>query len=158
MMAILILWAVGCADSAPQWSPLDGPWDPDDPAASAVLAEPSADQPIDSAMAAAGERWYRSRGCLACHRMDGTDVVGPSLMAITTRREYGWYRAMVMNPDSMLVHDPVARELLEVYRVPMPNQGVSELEVRAMWEYHRRVSAPRRPDHNGRQRRFPESP
>lgn len=129
--------------SQEDWSPLDGPWDPDSPEARAVLAAPPPGSPVDAEMADAGERWYRNRGCLACHRMDGVDVVGPSLDGITRRREYGWYRAMVMRPDSMLRYDPVARELLEIYRVPMPNQGVDELRARAMWESHRREDAPR---------------
>jgi hypothetical protein len=88
-------------------------------------------------MAEAGARWYRIRGCLACHPVDGTDVVGPSLRGISLRRDYEWFRGMVMRPDSMLQVDPIARELLEIYRVPMPNQGVDELRTRAMWEYLR---------------------
>jgi hypothetical protein len=120
------------------WSPLDGPWDPAHPDAAAVLVEPAPDAPIDHGLADAGERWYRTLGCLACHRLDDRDVVGPSLQRVTFRREYGWYRAMVMRPDSMLRHDPVARGLLATYRVPMPDQGVSELRARALWEFQRR--------------------
>lgn len=128
----------GCGEQD-DWSPLDGPWDPDHPEAQAVLAAPSPGDPIDAEMAEAGERWYRVRGCLACHRLDEVEVVGPSLLGVTLRREYGWYRAMVLRPDSMLLHDPLAQELLEIYRVPMPRQGVDELRVRAMWEFHREV-------------------
>jgi nitrite reductase (NO-forming) len=94
-------------------------------------------------MADAGERWYRVRGCLACHRVDGVDVAGPALNGVTVRRDYEWFRAMVLRPDSMVVADPVARELLEIYRVPMPVQGVSDLHVRAIWEYLRRVDGAR---------------
>jgi len=88
-------------------------------------------------MAEAGERWYRIRGCLACHPMEPPHAAGPAMGGITERRSYEWFRAMVMRPDSMLVHDPVARELLEIYRLPMPAQGVDELRVRAMWEFLR---------------------
>lgn len=144
-MTLLVVLLAGCAETSPDWTPLDGPWDPEHPEAVRILAAPEADAPIDSAMAAAGERWYRNRGCLACHRMDGTPVVGPSLLGITERRDYDWYRAMVMNPDSMLVHDDDARELLQVWRVPMPDQGVRELEARALWEYQRREDRARRP-------------
>jgi len=56
---------------------------------------------------------------------------------ITQRRDYDWFRGMTMNPDSMLRVDPVAQELLEIYRYPMPNQGVDELRTRAMWEFLR---------------------
>jgi mono/diheme cytochrome c family protein len=133
-----LLALAGCA-TEPEWSPLDGPWDPDHPEAAGVLAVPGRDAPIDAAMADAGERWYRVRGCLACHRVDGVDVAGPALDGVSVRREYEWFRAMVLRPDSMVVADPVARELLEIYRVPMPVQGVNDLHVRAIWEYLRRV-------------------
>jgi mono/diheme cytochrome c family protein len=133
-----ILLLAGCA-SEPEWSPLEGPWDPAHPDAAALLLPPDPGDPIDPAMADAGERWYRVRGCLACHRVDGVDVAGPALNGVTVRREYDWFRAMVLRPDSMIVADPVARELLEIYRVPMPVQGVNDLHVRAIWEYLRRV-------------------
>jgi hypothetical protein len=42
-----------------------------------------------------------------------------------------------MRPDSMLRVDPVAQELLQIYRIPMPDQGVDELRTRAMWEFLR---------------------
>ncbi len=126
----------GCG-AQEDWSPLDGPWDPDHPEAAAVLQPPAPGDPIDREMAQAGEEWYRRRGCLACHTLDGKDVLGPSLAGITRRRDYDWYRGMVMRPDSMLREDPIAQELLRIYRVPMPDQGVSELHTRAMWEFLR---------------------
>ena len=147
LLLLLLLPAAGCGETE-DWSPLDGPWDPDHPEAARILAPPEAGDPIDREMADAGERWYRTRGCLACHRVDGTDVVGPALNGVTLRRDYEWYRGMVMRPDSMLRVDPIAQELAEIYRVPMPNQGVDELRTRAMWEYLRRVDAQRDPRSN----------
>jgi hypothetical protein len=140
--ALVALLALAGCDAEPEWSPLDGPWDPNHPQASAILEPPAPCAPVDREMAEAGERWYRVRGCLACHRLDGVDVAGPHLNSITRRREYDWFRAMVMRPDSMLRVDPIARELLEVYRVPMPNQGVNDLHVRAIWEYLRSLEDP----------------
>ncbi len=139
-MAVGAFGLTGCGERE-DWSPIDGPWDPDHPEARAILEPPAATDPIDDEMADAGERWYRTRGCLACHRVDGTDVVGPALNGITTRRSYEWYRAMVMSPDSMIRVDPIAQQLTEIYRVPMPDQGVDELRTRAIWEYLRRVDA-----------------
>jgi mono/diheme cytochrome c family protein len=135
-VAVLSILLGGCGEQE-DWSPLDGPWDPNHPDAAAILAAPEPGSPVDSEMAEAGERWYRVRGCLACHTLDGSEVVGPSLQGITLRREYEWFRGMVMRPDSMFRVDPVAQQLLEIYRVPMPNQGVDELRTRAMWEYLR---------------------
>ncbi len=135
---VLAAFLAGC-DAGEEWSPLDGPWDPNDPLAQVILAPPEPGDPIDQEMADAGEHWYRVRGCLACHRVDGVDVAGPYLDGVTVRREYDWFRGMVLRPDSMLRVDPVARELLEIYRVPMPVQGVDDLHVRAIWEYLRRI-------------------
>jgi cytochrome c551/c552 len=133
---LLLLSACGPQE---EWSPLDGPWDPDHPDAAAILATPEPGSRIDREMAAAGERWFRIRGCLACHPVSGPDAsVGPSMEGVTLRRDYAWFRGMVMRPDSMLREDPAARELLEVYRIPMPNQDVGELRTRAIWEYLRR--------------------
>ncbi len=128
----------GCGERE-DWSPLDGPWDPNHPDAAGFLAEPAVGSPIDREMAEAGERWYRVRGCMACHTMDGSDIVGPSLLGVSVRRAYPWFRGIVMNPDSMFVHDPEARALLEQYPIPMPDQGVDELRTRAIWEYVRAV-------------------
>jgi hypothetical protein len=96
-------------------------------------------------MAEAGAHWYRVRGCLACHRTDGVDVAGPALNGVTRRRSYDWFRAMTLRPDSMLVHDPIAQDLLAIYRVPMPVQRVQDLHVRAIWEYLRTIDEPDTP-------------
>lgn len=129
---------VSCNEAA-EWSPVDGPWNPNHPEASAILTPPAPEAPIWTEMAEAGAHWYRVRGCLACHRTDGVDVAGPALNGVTRRRTYAWYRAMTLRPDSMLVHDPIAQELLAIYRVPMPVQRVNDLHVRAIWEYLREV-------------------
>lgn len=135
---LVLAIAVGCGEQE-DWSPLNGAWDPNDPRAQEILQAPEPGSPIDREMAAAGERWYRVRGCLACHPVEGRDAAGPAMAGITQRRDYEWFRGMVMRPDSMLREDPIARELLEIYRYPMPNQGVDELRTRAMWEYFRKV-------------------
>lgn len=126
----------GCGERE-DWSPLDGPWDPKHPEAERVLEPPDPGSPIDREMADAGERWYRTRGCLACHPLSGGGAAGPPMAGVTERRDYLWFRGMVMRPDSMLAVDSVAQGLLRAYRTPMPNQGVDELRARAMWEYLR---------------------
>lgn len=93
-------------------------------------------------LAADGERLFRVKGCLACHKIQGGPSVGPDLAAVTVRREYSWYHAMVTNPDSMLAVDPIARDLLARYRTRMVYQRVTEYEVRAIFEYLRRFPEP----------------
>ncbi len=133
----LLLLFVGCG--AEDWTPGGEPWDPESPEARALLRAPEAGAPLDDELARAGEEWYGRRGCAACHTLGGGNVQGPDLLGVTVRREYDWFRGMVMNPDSMIRMDPDARALFQEFRVPMPNQGVSELQTRAMWEYLREV-------------------
>lgn len=149
LVGAAFLLLAGCGEQE-DWSPLDGPWDPEHPEAARILASPDPAAPIDREMAEAGERWYRVRGCLACHAFQGDGAAGPGMSGVTLRRDYDWFKGMVMRPDSMLQVDPVARQLLEVYRIPMPNQGVDELRARAMWEYLRMLDR--------RSRSSPEDP
>ena len=144
-LVFVAMLVAGCGERE-DWSPFDGPWDPQDPRAPAILAAPAPGSPIDWEMSEAGERWYRVRGCLACHSLDSVDVAGPPLRGITQRRDYEWFRGMVMRPDSMLLVDPTAQGLLQMYRVPMPNQGMDELRTRAVWEYLRMRDGPGAPD------------
>lgn len=96
--------------------------------------------PIDAGMAARGEELFRERGCAACHRLEER-LVGPPLGDVASRREYGWFRHMVVNPDSMVRSDSTARAMLAEYMVPMPDQGVTDEEARALFEYFRREGA-----------------
>lgn len=110
--------------------------------------------PIDIEMAARGEEVFRERGCAACHRLEER-LVGPALKDVASRREYGWFRHMVVNPDSMIRSDSTARAMLAEYMVPMPDQGVTDGEARALFEYFRRQddaagATPPRPADDGR--------
>lgn len=96
--------------------------------------------PIDAGMAARGEELFRERGCAACHRLEER-LVGPPLGDVASRRQYGWFRHMVVNPDSMVRSDSTARAMLAEYMVPMPDQGVTDEEARALFEYFRREGA-----------------
>lgn len=98
---------------------------------------PVVGSPIDEELAAAGEEWYRFRGCLACHTIGEGRALGPDLLGVSERRDYDWYRGMVVAPDSMLRDDALARELLDEYRTPMPESGVTEAQARAIFEYLR---------------------
>lgn len=104
---------------------------------------PAPGEPVDAALAAEGEALFRSKGCLACHTVPGGGrSVGPELAGVMDRRSYEWTRGIIANPDSMLAEDPVARALLEEYRVRMIYQRISPYEVRAVIEYLRQYPAP----------------
>ena len=125
---LLLLVAAGCAGEVADDRPAPPP--------------PAPGDPIVEEMAADGERLFRAKGCLACHKIQGGPSVGPDLAGVTERRDYPWYHAMVTNPDSMLAMDPIARELLARYRTRMVYQSITEYEVRAIFEYLRRYPIP----------------
>ena len=103
--------------------------------ASLPVQEPTG--PVDEALAERGEELFESRGCLACHTVGGGRRVGPDLEGLVERRSFEWTYHMVMNPDSMLRSDSVARQLLAEYFTPMADQNVTPEQFRAIYEYLR---------------------
>lgn len=114
-------------------------------------AEPSASEtaelpvsppegPVDAELAARGEELFRTRGCVACHKVGGGRLVGPDLQGVTERRSFEWTYHMVMNPDSMLKNDSIAGELLGEYFTPMSDQNVQPEQFMAIYEYLRSAS------------------
>jgi nitrite reductase (NO-forming) len=82
-----------------------------------------------------GEALYKERGCTACHTIGGGKLAGPDLEGVTDRREREWLRKWIKSPDTMVMTDPIAKELLKEYFVPMPNQGLTEEEVEFIITY-----------------------
>jgi len=103
----------------------------------APSAEPTGD--VDQQLADRGESLFQSKGCIGCHTVGSGRLTGPDLKGVTERREFSWMAAMMMNPDSMIKEDAVARQLLAEYMTPMMNMGVTADETRAIYEYLRRA-------------------
>ncbi len=94
---------------------------------------------IDEALAKKGEEIFDKKGCTACHELDSRKV-GPPLRDVVNQRPPEWIMNMIMNPEEMILKDPVAQKLLEEYGVPMTNQNVSMEEARAILEYLRKAA------------------
>lgn len=105
----------------------------------ATTPPPVAAQPgePDPALAEQGELVFTQRACNACHTIGGGRLVGPDLIGVTDRREYGWILAMVMNPDSMVRADSIAKGLFAEYMTPMANQNLTLNEAAALYEFLR---------------------
>ena len=73
--------------------------------------------------------------CLACHSIAGGDKLGPDLHQVTQRRDEAWLQRWLKNPDLMLQSDPDAKQMLGKYTVPMPNQNLSDDEIKTYIAY-----------------------
>jgi nitrite reductase (NO-forming) len=73
--------------------------------------------------------------CLACHSIAGGDKVGPDLYGVTKRHDNAWLTRWLKSPEQMLQSDPTAKVLLEKWKLPMPNQGLSDEEIKQYLAY-----------------------
>lgn len=75
--------------------------------------------------------------CLACHSIGDGDRIGPDILGVTGRRDEQWIARFLREPEAMLETDPVAMAMMEQYQIPMPNQNLSEQEIRQYIAYFR---------------------
>jgi nitrite reductase (NO-forming) len=73
--------------------------------------------------------------CLACHSIAGGDKLGPDLYGVTKRHDPGWLTRWLKSPEQMLQTDATAKALLDKWKLPMPNQGLSDQEIREYLAY-----------------------
>ena len=71
--------------------------------------------------------------CSGCHTIGGGKLVGPDLQGLADRRERDWVERFIREPETVIASgDPIAKQLLDEYRAPMPNLGVSEAQLVAL--------------------------
>jgi nitrite reductase (NO-forming) len=77
--------------------------------------------------------------CVACHAIAGCEgkKIGPDLLGVTQRRDEQWITRFLKSPEQMFATDPAAKALLGKYKVPMPNQNLSDAEIRGYLKYFR---------------------
>ncbi len=94
---------------------------------------PATTVPTDP-VAVQGKLTFESR-CLACHSIGGGDKMGPDLYGVTHHADAGWLTRWLKNPDEMLKTDAHAKELLGKYKVPMPNQNLTDEGIKELIAY-----------------------
>ena len=91
---------------------------------------------IDQALAAQGQEVY-NKMCTACHKPN-EKFIGPPPAGVLERRTPEWVMNMILNPEVMIVEDPLAKDLLmEFNGAPMATQNLTEDQARAILEYFR---------------------
>ena len=93
---------------------------------------------VETELAERGQGVF-SLKCAACHKLDER-YVGPPLGDVLERRTPEFVMNMMLNPAEMVEKHPAMRELLAQYMTPMPNQGLTEADARAVLEYLRSVT------------------
>ena len=79
--------------------------------------------------------------CLACHSIAGGDKLGPDLYGVSKRRDEAWLARWLKSPEQMLQSDATAKELLDKWKIPMPNQGLSDEEIKQFIAYFKWADA-----------------
>jgi cytochrome c551/c552 len=84
----------------------------------------------------AGQQIFQSL-CAACHTIGKGKLIGPDLKGVTLRREEGWLKRQIKEPDQLLAeNDPIAMQLLqESNNVPMVPLGLEDAQVEAVIAY-----------------------
>lgn len=82
-----------------------------------------------------GKELFQNKGCVACHTIGKGKLTGPDLKGVTERREGEWLEKWLTSPETMILTDPIAKELLKEFFVPMPNQGLTEEDIEAILTY-----------------------
>jgi nitrite reductase (NO-forming) len=91
-------------------------------------------------VAVKGKLAFESK-CLACHSIAGGEKIGPDLYGTTKRHDEAWLARWLKSPEQMLQNDATAKALLEKYKIPMPNQGLSDEEIRQYIAYFKWADA-----------------
>jgi nitrite reductase (NO-forming) len=82
-----------------------------------------------------GKAAFESK-CLACHSVGQGKKLGPDLAGVTRRRDDAWLTRWLKAPEKMLETDPQAQAMLKEYNnLPMPNQQLSDSEIRQYLRY-----------------------
>jgi len=85
--------------------------------------------------AARGKLAFESK-CLACHSIGQGKKLGPDVAGVTKTRSVEWLARWLKEPEKMLQTDATAKAMLKEYNnIPMPNQNLTDAEVREYIKY-----------------------
>ncbi|WP_310809555.1 multicopper oxidase domain-containing protein [Burkholderia thailandensis] len=73
--------------------------------------------------------------CLACHTLGNGAKLGPDLLGVTKLRSDEWLRRWLASPEAMVAADADAKALRAHYPITMPDQNLSDAEIRQYIRY-----------------------
>jgi nitrite reductase (NO-forming) len=80
--------------------------------------------------------------CLACHSVGEGKKLGPDVAGVTRRRTDAWLTRWLKEPEKMLETDADAKALLREHNnIPMPNQSLSDAEIKQYIKYFHWIDA-----------------
>lgn len=91
--------------------------------------------PDEGEMIAQGRALFRDLGCAFCHGADRQGRIGPPVGDVAEHRSFAWIYRMVLNPDSMVRHDPLAEAMYRDFELEMPDRGATPWEALLLYEY-----------------------
>jgi nitrite reductase (NO-forming) len=85
--------------------------------------------------AVTGKLAFESK-CLACHSLGQGKKLGPDLAGVTKNANDAWLTRWLKSPEEMLKTDERAKAMLKEYNnIPMPNQSLTDAEIRQFLKY-----------------------
>jgi nitrite reductase (NO-forming) len=91
--------------------------------------------------AVAGKLAFESK-CLACHSVGQGRKLGPDVAGVTKRRSDDWLTRWLKSPGKMLETDAGAKAMLKEYNnIPMPDQSLSDAEIKQYIKYFHWIDA-----------------
>ena len=91
--------------------------------------------------AIAGKQAFESK-CLACHSIGQGKKLGPDLAGVSKRRSEEWLSNWLKSPEKMLETDGDAKAMLKEHsNIPMPNQNLSDSEIKQYLQYFRWIDS-----------------
>ncbi len=92
---------------------------------------------LDPKMASKGKDLFNNK-CLLCHDLDQKKI-GPPLRDITKIRTPEFIMNLLLNTAQMQQEDPIIKDLIVTYKVPMVPPNLSNEDCRSVLEYLRSV-------------------
>jgi cytochrome c551/c552 len=93
---------------------------------------------IDTRMVSKGKDLFNNK-CLLCHDLDQKKI-GPPLRDITKIRTPEFIMNLLLNTAQMQQEDPIIKDLIATYKVPMVPPNLSKEDCRSILEYLRSVA------------------